>query len=150
MRGRLPGASRIRRSQNLVKGVERVNPSRTSQLTDPGRAGSWSAFPGLPRVRPAAEPVRTAPTSLPGADLDSWRTGLRQAVLSQVAGFVAERCADELGDCGVDVAADILMEFVNGGKCLRSTFMYLGWLCGAPASDAALAAAASLELLHAF
>ena len=42
------------------------------------------------------------------------------------------------------------MKFVDGGKCLRSTFMYLGWLCGAPASDAALSATASLELLHAF
>ena len=40
--------------------------------------------------------------------------------------------------------------FVGGGKCLRSTFMFLGWLCGADAVDAALRAAASLELLHAF
>ncbi len=110
-----------------------------------------AALHALPRVRLAAEAARTATTSVPGADyLDSWRTGLRRAVLSHVAGFVAARCADELGDCGVDVAGDILLEFVNGGKCLRSTFMYLGWLCGAPASDAALSAAASLELLHAF
>ena len=42
------------------------------------------------------------------------------------------------------------MEFVAGGKCLRSTFMYLGWLSVALVSDAALWAAASLELLHAF
>ncbi|MGO8939265.1 MAG: polyprenyl synthetase family protein [Mycobacterium sp.] len=74
----------------------------------------------------------------------------RRAVLDRVADFVATRCADELGACGVDVAGDILMKFVDGGKCLRSTFMYLGWLCGAPASDAALSATASLELLHAF
>ena len=34
---------------------------------------------------------------------------------------------------------------------LRSTFMYLGWLCGAdPDDDAALRAASGLELLHAF
>ncbi|WP_293322980.1 polyprenyl synthetase family protein [Mycobacterium sp.] len=82
--------------------------------------------------------------------MNGWRTGLRRAVLSHVAAFVAARCAEELGDCGVDAAGDILMEFVGGGKCLRSTFMYLGWLCGAPASEAALSASASLELLHAF
>ena len=33
---------------------------------------------------------------------------------------------------------------------MRSTYMYLGWLCGAAEDDAALRAAASLELLHAF
>jgi geranylgeranyl diphosphate synthase type I len=81
---------------------------------------------------------------------EGWRTGFRRAVLSEVSEYVAARCADELGACGVEVARDILVEFVGGGKCLRSTFMYLGWLCGAPASDAALSATASLELLHAF
>ena len=40
--------------------------------------------------------------------------------------------------------------FVDGGKYVRSTFMYLGWLCGAPEDEAALRASASLELLHAF
>ena len=44
----------------------------------------------------------------------------------------------------------MLVGFVDGGKCLRSTFMYLGWLCGAEPSNAALRASASLELLHAF
>jgi len=42
------------------------------------------------------------------------------------------------------------MRFVAGGKCLRSTFMYLGWLAGAQDSDEALFASAGLELLHAF
>ena len=50
----------------------------------------------------------------------------------------------------MEVAGDILVNFVTGGKCLRSTFMYLGWLAGAVNSDEALFAAASLELLHAF
>jgi geranylgeranyl diphosphate synthase type I len=50
----------------------------------------------------------------------------------------------------VDVAGSILTDFVDGGKYVRSTFMYLGWLCGAPEDDAALRASASLELLHAF
>lgn len=105
------------------------------------------AFPGI-RL---AEAVRKSPPSLPDADrFDTWRTGVRRAVLSHVADFVAARCDDALGACGVDVAGDILLEFVDGGKCLRSMFMYLGWLCGEPESDAALAATASLELLHAF
>jgi geranylgeranyl diphosphate synthase type I len=83
------------------------------------------------------------------ARFGAWRNGVRQAVLAHVADFVAERCV-ELDDAGVDVAGDILSEFVAGGKCLRSTFMYLGWLAGRFDSDAALRAAASLELLHAF
>lgn len=104
----------------------------------------------FPRVR-LAEAAARGPAALPAAgQLDSWRTGVRSAVLSRVTEFVAARCADELGACGVDVAGDILLAFVDGGKCLRSTFMYLGWLCGGPASDAALSATASLELLHAF
>ena len=71
-------------------------------------------------------------------------------MLDSVDGFVADRCAVDLRGAGVDVAADVLVGFVGGGKCLRSTFMFLGWLCGAEASHAALRASASLELLHAF
>ena len=104
----------------------------------------------LPRAR-IGKDARPIPPSLPCPNhWESWRTGLRRTVLAEVADFVAARCADALGGCGVDIAGDILMELVKGGKCLRSTFMYLGWLCGAPASDAALSATASLELLHAF
>ena len=109
--------------------------------------GAVRAFPGV-RL---AEAARHSPAALPNPDQwEAWRTGLRQSVLSRVAEFVAERCADALGACGVDVAGGILAQFVSGGKCLRSTFMYLGWLCAEPASDAALSATASLELLHAF
>ncbi|ORV97927.1 polyprenyl synthetase [Mycobacterium kyorinense] len=78
---------------------------------------------------------------------DAWRSEVRRTVLSNVRGFVA---GAELDRAGLDGAGDVLVEFVSGGKCLRSTFMYLGWLCGAEPSDAALCAAASLELLHAF
>ncbi len=45
---------------------------------------------------------------------------------------------------------DVLSGFLDGGKYVRSTFMYLGWLCGAEEDEAALRASASLELLHAF
>ncbi len=81
---------------------------------------------------------------------DVWRVGLRRTVLTQVARFVADRCAAELDEAGVEVAGDILLDFLAGGKCLRSTFMYLGWLSNAADSDEALCASASLELLHAF
>ncbi|MCV7098427.1 polyprenyl synthetase family protein [Mycobacterium kubicae] len=86
--------------------------------------------------------------SVPG-DFDEWRSNVRRAVLADVNAFVAGRRA-ELDGASIDAAGDILLEFISGGKCLRSTFMYLGWRCGAPPDRAALSAAASLELLHAF
>ncbi|WP_434085099.1 polyprenyl synthetase family protein [Mycobacterium paraterrae] len=84
------------------------------------------------------------------AQFEVWRIGLRAKVLSHLGEFVAARCAAELAESGVDVAGDILLNFVAGGKCLRSTFMYLGWLAGSADSDEALFASAGLELLHAF
>ncbi|MFG1929484.1 polyprenyl synthetase family protein [Mycobacterium sp. NPDC048908] len=85
-----------------------------------------------------------------GTHTTDWRNQLRVDVLAAVGDFVDDRCATELGQAGIDVAADVLQDFVRGGKCLRSTFAYLGWLCGAAEDDAALRAAASFELLHAF
>ncbi len=90
----------------------------------------------------------------PRAEFEIWRNGLRNTVMAQVAEFVDNRCVPHLDRTGVDIAADVLVQFVDGGKCLRSTFMYLGWLCGGRETDAdadaALRAAAGLELLHAF
>jgi len=109
-----------------------------------------SELRGLSLV-PSAEPTELAQKSW--SDLgrfDAWRIGVRRTVLTHVAEFVANRCAAELQQAGVEVAGDILMHFLTGGKCLRSTFMYLGWLSGAEDSNEALYAAASLELLHAF
>ncbi|WP_083409534.1 polyprenyl synthetase family protein [Mycolicibacterium rutilum] len=79
-----------------------------------------------------------------------WRAALRDSVLTALADFVRTRCADDLAGAGVDAAADVLTSFVDGGKCVRSTFMYLGWLCGAADDVCALRAAASFELLHTF
>jgi geranylgeranyl diphosphate synthase, type I len=84
------------------------------------------------------------------APFEAWRSGVRTAVLAAVADFVTGRCAAYLTGAGVEIAADVLVKFVAGGKCLRSMFMYLGWLSGADDDDAALRAAASFELLHAF
>ena len=82
--------------------------------------------------------------------LEPWLGEVRDAILAMVSEFVRNRCALELRGTGVDVVGDVLIKFVDGGKCLRSTFMYLGWLCGADDDTAALRAAASFELLHAF
>ncbi len=79
-----------------------------------------------------------------------WRAEVSGAVRAHLSEFVATQCLDQLGSAKVDIAGDVLCGFVDGGKYVRSTFMYLGWLCGAQESDAALRAAASLELLHAF
>lgn len=86
----------------------------------------------------------------PGAEFEIWRNGVRRRSLEHVADFLDTRCLTQLEGTGVDIAADVLVRFVDGGKCLRSTFMYLGWMCGAEPDDAALRAASGLELLHAF
>jgi geranylgeranyl diphosphate synthase, type I len=93
---------------------------------------------------PAAPPLHEPET------FESWRTGVRRSVLTHVEDFVGAHCAMELSGAGVDIATDVLMQFVSGGKCLRSSFACLGWLCGASAYEPALRAAASFELLHAF
>jgi geranylgeranyl diphosphate synthase type I len=88
----------------------------------------------------------------PAADREGehWRSSLRRALQGIVAEFVSTRCVPQLQGAGVDIAADVLREFIDGGKCVRPTFMYVGWLCGADHDRAALRAAAGLELLHAF
>lgn len=115
--------------------------ARRVELLDAPSAGGGSA--------PPVTPV-----------FDGWRAGLQREVLAHIDDFVKLRCAVELRSAGVDIAVDVLTQFVAGGKCLRSTFAYLGWLCGgasrhpaplrATPDDAALRAAASFELLHAF
>lgn len=94
--------------------------------------------------------VREVATLQSAAQFQAWQNGLRRSAGDAVADFVRTRCTPELADTGVDIAPEVMSQFVAGGKCLRSTFMYLGWLCGADDDDAALRASASLELLHAF
>ena len=68
-----------------------------------------------------------------------------------LASFVRDRCDEYVrGIPGADLVSELLGSYVSGGKYVRPTFTYLGWLCGADESDAALRAAASTELLHAF
>ena len=80
-----------------------------------------------------------------------WLTALGGEFSSHVDEFVAARCAEQFGGRAEGVlAATALPEFVRGGKFLRPMFAYAGWCCGAPEDDAAVRAAASLELLHCF
>ncbi len=98
----------------------------------PARAPGWSRAPGAP-------------------ELGRWLADVRREVSGVLAGFVRDRCAEHVRDVpGADFVAGLLGEFVAGGKFVRSTFTYLGWLTGAQESGAALRAAASTELLHAF
>jgi geranylgeranyl diphosphate synthase type I len=90
-----------------------------------------------------------------GAAADStarWQRGIQRRARAMLADFVRDRCAEYVRDVpGAEFAAELLGEYAVGGKYMRSTFAYLGWLCGgAGDSDAALRAAASTELLHAF
>jgi geranylgeranyl diphosphate synthase type I len=102
-------------------------------------------------LAPSAQPIdRNQQSWSDPAQFDIWRIRLRRKVLTHLTEFVTGRCTAELDETGVEVAGDILMKFIAGGKCLRSTFMYLGWLAGAQDSDEALFASAGLELLHAF
>lgn len=88
-------------------------------------------------------------SSAPGlaAGFDHWQAGLRSRVLDEITAFLRRVRVAELAAAGVD---EVLAQYAVGGKCLRSSFMYLGWLCAAEPDPAALRASAGLELLHAF
>ena len=109
----------------------------------------------MPNVRDQRVEVPRGPRSdyRPRSHPDAaalWRTELRTGVRAHLTEYVSRQCHLDLGSAHVDIAGEVLSDFVDGGKYVRSTFMYLGWLCGAREDDAALRAAASLELLHAF
>ena len=86
----------------------------------------------------------------PSAEFEIWRNGVRQTALAHIADFVDTECVPQLDRTGIDIASGVLLQFVDSGKCLRSTFMYLGWLCGGEPDASALRASAGLELLQAF
>ncbi|MGV9364188.1 polyprenyl synthetase family protein [Amycolatopsis sp. NPDC003731] len=86
-------------------------------------------------------------TMTPADRLDAW--GRR--CLAEAHGFVTERAAEHFAGRSEGALAETAVpEFVAGGKCLRPLFAYVGWRCGQPDSDAAIRAAAALELLHCF
>jgi geranylgeranyl diphosphate synthase type I len=85
------------------------------------------------------------------ADIARWRTAVREQAETVLVTFVRDRCDERVrGIPGADFVSGLLTSYMGGGKYVRSMFMYLGWLCGAGDSDAALRAATSMELLHAF
>ena len=85
------------------------------------------------------------------ADIDRWMEDVGDRVAEHVREFVCAQCACYAGDLpDGDFLADLLTEFSTGGKYLRSTFTYLGWLSAGEPGDGALRAAGSAELLHAF
>lgn len=106
------------------------------------KMGALSLTPATESPAAAADWPGTAP-------FDEWRSSVRHGVLDLLGAFVEPR-RSQLDDTRVDAAGDILLAFASGGKCLRSTFVYLGWLCGGAPGEAALRAAASFELLHVF
>ena len=114
-----------------------LGPGRTGRLAEP----TAPSAPGrsVQSVRPAEQ------------HLDRWLADVRHRVAGVLAAFVRDRCAEHVHDVpGAQFVTDLLGEFVAGGKFVRSTFTYLGWLSGAGESEAARRAAASTELLHAF
>ncbi|MFD6069223.1 polyprenyl synthetase family protein [Amycolatopsis lurida] len=81
----------------------------------------------------------------------AWLEALSGRCLTEAYGFVSARAAEYFaGHREGELAETAIPQFVAGGKFLRPKFAYVGWRCGGPESDAALRAAASLELLHCF
>jgi hypothetical protein len=103
----------------VVRVYDRVSLSRSNWRPNLSR-GASAAKPGALSLVPSAEPaaLRQESWSDPG-QFDVWRIGVRRTVLTHVAEFVANRCAAELDEAGVEVAGDILLNFLTGGKCLR-------------------------------
>ncbi|WP_084533275.1 polyprenyl synthetase family protein [Nocardia fusca] len=95
-----------------------------------------------------AERTRTrGAAGLPGQPTAEWQQTVRARVLAELAEFVQRRSVESAVRPAVQ---HVLWQYVGGGKCVRSAFMYAGWLCGATEDDTALRASAALELLHAF
>ncbi|MEU3622882.1 geranylgeranyl pyrophosphate synthase [Amycolatopsis coloradensis] len=81
----------------------------------------------------------------------AWLDAVGERCLAEAHGFVEARAAEHFsGRSEGELAETVIPQFVAGGKFLRPMFAYVGWRCGGPESDAALRAAASLELLHCF
>ncbi|MET8795912.1 polyprenyl synthetase family protein [Nocardia sp. NPDC004568] len=99
---------------------------------------------GSRRAQPTRTHGRAGQPERPAAE---WQQKVRARVLSELAEFVQKQSVES----GVrPTVQHVLWQYVGGGKCVRSAFMYAGWLCGATEDDTALRASAALELLHAF
>ena len=103
-------------------------------------------------LQPLADTHHAVPPDQAGAaGVARWAEGVRERAGDALEGFVRDQCDEYVrGIPGADFVTELLGSYLSGGKYVRPTFTYLGWLCGADDSDAALRAAASTELLHAF
>jgi len=120
--------------------------------------GPHAAGGAAPAARTSGTDVRSSPGSGAPAASAGWREDMRLRVHGEMTEFVRRRWAeppafvrvggDADGQGVLALARSVLDEYLAGGKYLRSTFGYLGWLCGREESAAALRAVASLELLH--
>src|ERR1700761_5971142 len=94
---------------------------------------------------------------VPAAELARWQEGLHKRVRAALESYTRARCDEHVhGVPGADLLTELLTGSGAGGKCVRSTFTYLGWLSGTGEhgdhtaaqkradSDAALRAAASV------
>ena len=83
-------------------------------------------------VNDPPRPATAPPDSLDAVDeLERWLAQLHRRVSVVLTGFVRDRCAEYVhGVPGADFLTGLLTEFVPGGKYVRSTFTYLGWLSG--------------------
>ncbi|MFI7529987.1 polyprenyl synthetase family protein [Nocardia salmonicida] len=103
------------------------------------------------RVAIAIQHCRASPNEDGSAQFAGWLDRTQRSVRDHVDEFVRARCAAELDPEGFSLPGRLMIDFASGGKCVRSVFVYLGWLCGGLGeSEPALRAAASAELLHAF
>src|ERR1700759_1075992 len=101
--------------------------------------------------RPVDTPSPALARPLRQSDLDEWLGRHQRRTTEVLTGFVRDRCAEYVRDVpGATFLTDLLTGFVARGKFVRSTFTYLGWLSAAAEPAAAVRAAASTELVHAF
>jgi geranylgeranyl diphosphate synthase type I len=126
----------------------------SGEAVPPGSLAPLASRPSLASLEPGPPGAQGPPSALgqPGdRDLDRWLAGVQGRAAGVLAAFVRDRCAEYVHDVpGAEFVTGLLSEFVAGGKFVRSTFTYLGWLSGAAGSDAAMRVAASTELVHAF
>ena len=118
----------------------------------------------MPIVQSRTRDAGPADPVTPG-HLARWRDSVRERAEAALVTYVRDRCEEHVRAIpGADLVTELLTSSVSGGKYVRSTFAYLGWRCGAGEDraaggtgsdragddDAALRAAAAIELLHAF
>ena len=84
------------------------------------------------------------------AQAEGWLDARVDEARTATIEYARARATEHFTTPDTAVLGRVLTDFVSRGKAVRSTFGYLGWLCGRPEMPGALQAAACLDLLHAF